>query len=299
MTEPLVSVNIPAYNATEFIEETLSSALGQSYRNIEVIVLDDGSTDRTAEIVKKVQKSDNRVRYYFQENQGISGARNRLFELSKGEYVAFLDHDDQWLPTKLQVQIALFNQNPDLGIVFAKALTKYEDGRCIDEFTQRKPKRGKVFYDYLLSLNFMPLCTVVIKKDVLAKYIPFSKRLCLSEDWELFLRVARDYKFDYLDQPLAIYNARADSLMRRNVLRELEEVSSILDFWSSSDSLVLANYKRRFLRAKAQFNFYKVDYLKNSREFKQAKEELINCIKIDPTWMVPYLNLPGALFCGR
>jgi len=299
MDEPLVSVNIPVYNAQEFIERTIRSALNQTYKNIELIILDDGSTDKTSKIIKEAQKGDSRIQYYYQENQGISQARNRLFELSKGEYIAFLDHDDQWSPEKLEIQVTLFKDRPSLGLVFAKALTKYEDGRTLDEFSSRRPKRGMVFYDYLLSLNFMPLCTVVIRKEILAKYIPFDRRLCLTEDWELFLRVAREHEFDYLDHVLAIYNARPDSLMRRSVLRELEEVSSVLDYWSSNDKLVLRNYRRRFLRAKAQFNFYKVDYLKSKRDFTEAKRELINCIRIDPTWMVPYLNLPGTLLNGR
>ena len=101
----LVSVIIPAYNAEKFIEEAIKSAQNQTYKNIEIIVVDDGSTDGTAEIVKKLAKKDKRIRYHHQKNKGVSIARNTAINYSKGQFIALLDQDDIWLPEKIKEQM--------------------------------------------------------------------------------------------------------------------------------------------------------------------------------------------------
>ncbi|MFC1804624.1 glycosyltransferase family 2 protein [Candidatus Omnitrophota bacterium] len=296
MREPLVSVNIPAYNAQDFIERTILSALNQTHKNIEVIVLDDGSTDKTGDVVEKLQKKDSRVRYYYQENQGLSPTRNRLFDLSKGEYIAFLDHDDEWLPEKIELQLLIFKGRPELGLVFGRAVNHYEDGRRKEEFMKRSPRRGKVFYEYLLSLNFIPLCSAVVRKDVLKKYMPFKPWLRTSEEWELFLRLGRDYEFDYIDRVVAIYHVRKDGLMRRSALREAEEVLSILDYWSKEDAEIMKKYRRRLLEAKSRFNYYRYNFFKENHDYKNARRALARCISMDPGRLSHYLRLIRLLF---
>ena len=113
---PKVSVIIPAYNSSGFIEDALESVFKQTYRNYEVIVVDDGSTDKSAEIIGSF--SDKRIIYIYQENHGVSVARNKGILESKGEYIAFLDSDDLWLPEKLEKQVAILNNNKNTGLVY-------------------------------------------------------------------------------------------------------------------------------------------------------------------------------------
>ena len=111
---PIVSVNIPVYNDEKYIGETLLSALNQTYRDLEIVVVDDGSTDRTAEIIKSF--SDSRIKYYYQTNQGIGATRNKAIEHSSGKYIAFLDHDDLWMPICTQF---MPNENLPVEWLFA------------------------------------------------------------------------------------------------------------------------------------------------------------------------------------
>ena len=115
---PLVSVVIPAYNAAATVEATIGSALGQSFPSIEVIVVDDGSTDTTAELVTRLARTDRRLRLVQSENKGVAHARNLGIEHSRGTFIAPLDADDLWQPTKLEKQVAAFQRDPELGFVY-------------------------------------------------------------------------------------------------------------------------------------------------------------------------------------
>ena len=99
---PKVSVLIPVYNAQNFIQRTINSALNQTFSDLEVIVIDDGSRDKTPDIIRAMKERDSRINYFYQENQGLSNTRNRLAALAKGEFIAFLDHDDEWFPEKIE-----------------------------------------------------------------------------------------------------------------------------------------------------------------------------------------------------
>ena len=120
----LISVIIPVYNGDRFIMETIDSVIGQYYKNIEIIVVDDGSTDKSASIVKSYKN----LKYIYQSNKGPSSARNTGITLSKGAYIAFLDCDDIWYPEKLSVQEEFLRNNPDIGFVFAHRKMITEEG---------------------------------------------------------------------------------------------------------------------------------------------------------------------------
>lgn len=113
---PLISIIIPVYNAESYIKKTIQSVLNQTYRPVEIIVVDDGSTDQSAENIRQFQQPE--VKYHFQSNLGAASARNRGIELAKGEYLSFLDADDLWLPNKLELQMRSFQKHPELDMVF-------------------------------------------------------------------------------------------------------------------------------------------------------------------------------------
>ena len=199
---PAASVVIPAYNAERFIGEAINSVLGQTYRDFEVIVVDDGSTDKTAEVVKAYEE----VRYLYKENGGTASARNRGIEASRGRYVAFLDADNLWEPAKLEAQMALFEHQPSLA-------WSYTDSLVVDERKERSVYRksqlvGRPEGDVLERLihgNFMPPSTVVVARGVLEEMGGFDESYLhrISEGWELWTRIAAQYPVGYVHRPLA------------------------------------------------------------------------------------------------
>ena len=292
MGGPLISVTIPAYNAQEFIERTIVSAISQTYKNIEVIVLDDGSVDNTGDIVRGLQKKDNRIQYYYQKNQGLAYSRNRLFGLSQGEYIAFLDHDDEWLSEKLELQLELFQSRPDIALVFADMLSIYEDKTKdnFHHFFYRQPCRGRIFYEFLIEGNFIPLSSVIVKSAILKEYLPFRLGLKIAEEWELFLRMSREHNFDYLDKPLGLYHIHSNRASR-DVLLEIDERLGIMDYWYTRDQKLCTYYRNKFLKAKSDLNLQKAYFYKHGQNFKQAINELVNCIRIYPLRFKFYLKL--------
>jgi glycosyltransferase involved in cell wall biosynthesis len=220
-SSPKVSVIIPAYNASEFIREAINSVLNQTYTDYEIIVVDgrDGSTDNTREIVAEYGDA---VRYFQQENTGLADARNKGILNAKGEYIAFLDSDDLWSENKLALQVEFLDSHRDVGLVFSDSWFKaYGDvtatnprlvGRRFFQIT--KPHRGEVLCQLFVG-NFIPVLTVVARKECLLKVGLFTKECDSAEDYDLWLRVSRLFKIDYIDEPLATYRNRGDSLVHK------------------------------------------------------------------------------------
>jgi len=266
MSGPLVSVLIPTYNSERFIENTLRSALGQTHTNIEVVILDDGSMDETPSMIKRLSQNDSRIRYVFQENHGLAQARNRLVSLAKGEYISFLDHDDEWLIDKIEVLLEAFRHKPNAAMIYGDVINRCADKKESRAFEFRRPRRGSVFYEYLLEGNFMSLPSVLIKKDALVKYLPFDPRYKIALDWDLFLRIVRNHEIDYVDRVVGIYNTHNERFTAKNPIVEIEEVLQVLDFWANKDPKILSSYKSKFLKAKTKVNLQRINYVCSKKE---------------------------------
>jgi len=223
---PKVSVNIPVFNDEKYIGRTLESVLVQTFKDIEIIVVDDGSIDRTAEIVRGFK--DVRIKYYYQGNAGIGAARNAAISKSTGEYIAFLDHDDLWLSEKLEKQMALFEKKPAPGLVFSDAMLFNEKGDLYNMYAGRKPPRGMVFRDLLVDY-FISIATVVVRRDVLEDIGLFPPHMMMAEEYDLFLRIAYKYPFDYVDEPLAKYRVHRKNYSHGRDLRGVAEEREALD----------------------------------------------------------------------
>lgn len=222
MADPEVSVIIPGHNCAPFIAETLESALGQTFQNIEVIFVDDGSTDGTEAVVHRFR---DRVRYLHlpTASGGPSRGRNVGIQESRGRFIALLDHDDLWEPHKIERQLEPFNRDPALGLVYSNCWI--QDGS--DAGNRRldpnwRPRRGQVLAD-LLTENFIPCLTAMFPRRVYDKIGPFHEDLIITEDWEFFLRLAMAYPVEYLAEPLATYRRHAANLSR-DVPRQYHEV---------------------------------------------------------------------------
>jgi cellulose synthase/poly-beta-1,6-N-acetylglucosamine synthase-like glycosyltransferase len=198
---PTVSVIIPAYNAALYVGEALGSVFEQTFRDFEVIVIDDGSTDDTARVVQRA--SAGRARYLRQPNAGPSASRNRGVLESSSSLICFLDADDVWMKDKLTRQVECLQRNPQAGLVY----TDYSRGRLQETSPGSRLKAyshkgsGNVFYN-LLRQNFIHTSSVMLRREVLPSAGLFDPNLRGTEDLELWLRIARNNAFAYLDESL-------------------------------------------------------------------------------------------------
>lgn len=176
---PLISVMMPTYNNGKYIKQAIESIYAQNYNNIEIIVIDDGSTDNTKEILKQYKD----IKYFYIEHKGISFARNLALENSKGEYIAFLDSDDYWLPDKLNIQMQYLKNHPDCKIVF----TKYKN--IFEKEELKKNKRA--MHEKAIEDSFQQyLPSTVLKKELFYKYGFFDEKFSGIEDAEFIYRIS-------------------------------------------------------------------------------------------------------------
>jgi len=214
---PKVSVVIPSYQAGRFIREAVDSVLHQSYKDYEIIIVDDGSTDNTKEVLASY---GDRIKVLNQNNMGVSAARNKGIMSSRGEYIAFLDADDLWLPDKLERQVTLLEEHPEIGLVFSDMWVVGEtDVPARDRpflgksaFQIGKPSKGKVFKHLFLN-DFIPMPTAMVRRRCFEKVGLFDSAYDSCEDYDLWLRLSQHFSIDYVDKPLAIYRMHGGSLI--------------------------------------------------------------------------------------
>ncbi|MEA5616606.1 glycosyltransferase family A protein [Cronbergia sp. UHCC 0137] len=185
---PMVSVIIPAYNAAEFLPTAIASVQQQTFTNWELLIINDGSTDNTIEVVRQYQKTNQNIYLINQINQGVSTARNLGIKKSQSKIIAFLDADDQWLPDKLQQHLQHLQSNPRLAVSFAQVEILNQNGEPTGQVSSSRLTNLKP--EYLLSEN--PTTTTsnwVVRKEVFTQVGGFSADMSYSEDLEWLLRV--------------------------------------------------------------------------------------------------------------
>lgn len=210
----LVSVIIPAYNAGLFIEEAIRSVYSQTYTQIEAIVVNDGSTDSTEEVVKKLTDGGNELKYIHQVNQGVSAARNRGFKASKGVYILFLDADDVLLPNNIEAKVNKIEQN-DFGLVHTDMA--FINDQSIRTGGVNQGLEGEVIEDLLLwERCVIPApSSIMIKRAVCEDVGLFSEELSTAADQEFFFRVAAKYKVGRVAEPLGLYRVHSNNMSKR------------------------------------------------------------------------------------
>lgn len=200
---------VPVYNGAAYIEKTAHSILSQSFSDLELVLVNDGSTDESQEVLEALRRHDSRVKVFRQENGGIGSARNHGIENSCAPLVAFCDQDDLWEPRKLEKQVPTFD-DPEIGLCYARV-------NLVDASGVRPPKDvempvGSVF-DALLTWNFVPSCSVVVRRSVLSEFENFEedRRMMGVDDWHCWLEVALRKKFAKVDEPLCTHLLHADN----------------------------------------------------------------------------------------
>lgn len=212
-----VSIVLPTYNRSYCIRRAVESVLCQTWRDWELIVVDDGSTDGTEEIIAGCMASDNRVRYHRQpQNRGVSAARNAGIRQARYEYIAFQDSDDVWRADKLEKQMRLFAERPEVGLVYCAIQGTRQDGSSI-RIPAADMDSGLLqgnLYGFLLQGNVIDCPTAVMRRACTEQCGGFDESLSCLEDWELFLRIAGAYEIGYVDEVLvdsAVHNEGVSS----------------------------------------------------------------------------------------
>ena len=196
---PEISVIIPTYNRVSMVVEAVESVLAQDMTDFELIVINDGSTDETEE---RLSVYGSRLKYYQQENAGVSAARNRGVRFSVAPLLAFLDSDDLWLPSKLQVQHAYMTENPEIHICQTEEIW-WRNGRRVNPKKHHQKPAGDIF-QRSLELCLVSPSAVMMRRELLEKVGYFDEELPMAEDYDLWLRVAVDYPVVLLPEPLVI-----------------------------------------------------------------------------------------------
>lgn len=207
----MISVIIPAYNAEKTVVESINSVLGQTYSDFELIVINDGSTDRTLEVVEGIKGKDSRVKVFSYENAGGSVSRNRGAFLAKGEFISFLDADDIWTPDKLEMQLLALQKNPEYGVAYS--WTDYINGRGEIVGNGSRVRASGDVYERLIENNFLENgSNPLIRTEIFIATGGFDNSLKAAQDWDMWLRLAMQSLFVYVPKVQVLYRISANSL---------------------------------------------------------------------------------------
>ncbi|MFC1492808.1 glycosyltransferase family 2 protein [candidate division KSB1 bacterium] len=208
---PIISVIIPTHNRLKFLRRAVDSVLQQDFKDLELIIIDDGSTDGTFD---KFNKSDPPIRYYYQPGQGVSAARNRGISLSKGELIAFLDSDDCWESGKLSTQAEFFNSNPEILICQTEDIW-IRNGKRVNPKNKHAKPSGYVFNESLKLCVVSP-SSVMMRKEFFDLIGTFDESLPACEDYDLWLRTGYKLDVPLIPEPLVIkYGGHPDQLSKK------------------------------------------------------------------------------------
>ncbi|MDY0131475.1 MAG: glycosyltransferase family 2 protein [Desulforegulaceae bacterium] len=203
MTENnFISVIIPVYNRAWCIHQAIDSVLDQTYKNIELIIVDDGSDDETGDILKNYEKNHGIVKVLFQENKGVSAARNFGIKNSRGDFIAFLDSDDFWEPKKLEIQVDYFIENKTAIVCQTEEIWIRKNKRINPKKRHKKPF-GDIFIPSL-SLCLVSPSAVMMKREFFYKSGLFDEKMIACEDYDLWLRASLLFDFHLIESPLVV-----------------------------------------------------------------------------------------------
>jgi glycosyltransferase involved in cell wall biosynthesis len=275
---PTVSVIIPAYNQGHYLGECVRSVLNQTHQDFEAIIIDDGSTDNTREVANSFD--DSRIRYIYQENRGLSGARNTGIRNATGLYISYLDSDDQFLPNKLELLITKLEGEPDLGFAAGQAILIDEHG---DEIGQIFDNPLPADPSNLLLGNPLHVGSVILTREWQDRAGFFDKDLRSYEDWDMWLRLAKlGCKMAWVPEPVSLYRFHSEQMTKDGsqmtnatfaVLEKIYSDPDIPESWRTKKDLA---YSNAYLRAAPQA--YRSGF------FDKAKTYMDKAVTLNPAF---------------
>ena len=277
-----VSVIIPTFNRSNLISRAIKSVLNQTFKDFELIVVDDGSTDNTEELVQSFH--DTRIIYIKQKNQGPASARNTGILKSRGEYIAFLDSDDEWVPSKLKNQIKLFQNSrmKNLGFVGGKTLGINLQGKFVK--ITKAYQKGCILKECLnreLKPPFINSNTAMIRKSVLNEVGHFDENLIYNEDTDLWIRIAKKYNFDMVNE--VISKTYKGYKINRITIKIAQNKEYLLKKHRITYSLYPKIYAKQLSLLASQY-FIRRNILKGRRYCLES-------IKLSPSSLISHLKL--------
>ncbi len=287
---PAVSIIIPSYNHGRFLPQALKSVLSQSFSDFEVIVVDDGSTDDTSEIISDYL---DRVKYRYQVNQGPSASRNHGMREATGEYLMFLDADDVLLPGKLEIQVKALEQHPEWGVVYSAWQYMDQTGTPILSAVRPK-KQGQLLKEWLLRSFFFPPGCALMRQECFQTCGFFDESLSASEDTDYWMRLAlAGYAFGYVDEVLFGYRISQGSITS-NFRNQIKNEYLRLDkFYAQpaleEDILALKSKAYAILRFEAAAKYYQADEITTAQDTMREAVQLCPELIQDKNWLVEWL----------
>lgn len=241
---PLFSVVIPTYNSASKVTHAIKSVLAQKFKDYEIWVIDDGSTDNTQ---TALQPFADQIHYHYQENQGAAAARNQGITHARGTYVAFLDADDWWYPQKLARVAEAIPTWPDTGLFYSQVDFLNAAGEKL--WTYRSEDRGTSNYLTLLKRDFVMTSSTVVKKTCFTEVGTFDITLSRCQDWDMWIRITRNYPIHLIAEPLSAYAYMAAGSLTANTTRWIQAHDQLLKKIMTDDPHLTPAYQRQIRSA--------------------------------------------------
>jgi glycosyltransferase involved in cell wall biosynthesis len=294
---PAISVIIPTYNHAQYIIETVKSVLNQTYRDFEIIIIDDGSKDNTRDILNSYI-DENLVHYIYQESQGVSAARNTGIKVARGKYSAFMDADDIMLPESLAKRIKFMEKHQDIDFVFTDFFLEDTKSNCNPyPFLKKRemllslsPALEKQdgttysfhpsYYKMSIKKDIFPITiTIMVRKKCFEDVGYFDVNLRMSQDEDMWLRIMRKYKVGFIDEPLSIYKRYRSRISTKDELWYIDAIKYLQDFLNKeeikSDPELTNAVKKRINR----MFFGQGHYYMNNKYFRKARMSFLRSLK--------------------
>lgn len=277
---PKVSIVIPNYNHSQFVSTAIQSVLDQTYHSFEIIVVDDGSTDNSREMIAQY---GNQVCYIWQENQGLAGARNTGICAATGELIGLLDADDQWLPTYLETMVALAHRHPTAAVYYCQARCMNKSGEDLPQMLGGPVLPPHEIHQTLLRANFLIPSTLLLWREIIIQAGLFDSALRSCEDWDLWLRMLPAQTFVGTADCLVRYRQHNMSLSK-NLLGMHNAARAVIEknFGTDDDDWQGWNLvKRRAFGG--LYRYFALTFVQRQNDWHAATPYLQRALQIDPT----------------
>jgi glycosyltransferase involved in cell wall biosynthesis len=287
----LVSVIIPCFNGRDLVGTAIESVLSQEGVDLEVIAVDDGSIDGTRKVLESF---GDRIRRIYQENRGAASARNSGLSIARGEFIAFLDCDDVWLPGKIKRQLECFDKRPEVGLVFTDSEVFSEEGTVIPSKKALRPVAEGWVLKELFRDNFISTPCVMVRRNCLQKVGGFREDYQNAEDYDLWMRLAAEYPFGYLDEVLVRIRLREGSLNENFENRFVTDIKIVNEWIMNRPDLFPVG--SRIVRERLGRLYFKVGRgCLHAGRSAGAREYLVQSIKYNPLNSRPWTFLMASL----
>lgn len=293
MQNPLVTIIIPSYNHKRWIAQAIESVTSQTYKNIELIIVDDGSTDGSREVIEKFH-SDPRIKAIFKDqNKGQGHSFNLGISLAKGKYISILPSDDWYLPQKTWLQVEKFEKSSKkVGVIYGKGRRFYEDTKTTKEVNMPL-RRGNVFLNFVNDGNFVFPASPMFRKEVFDKY-KFDEDFC-AEGEAIFTKIAASYEFDYVDEVVAVMRAHQYNVGNSLVEAHCEEH---IKWWEKylSDPFTRSDARKQKGKIIGKIRrMHGLSLITELFEYKRARKYLLLSIKNYPGFIFDHKILAGLI----